>query len=109
MQSALDAIIHSLTGSKALLLRMVADLTPDEWLHRPTPAANCPAWIVGHLATTDRFVAGQIPNAGELPALPPGFEERFKRGTGGADSRDFGDVDALVPLFTRNRDLLIDK
>lgn len=111
MQSATDVIVHSLAGSKNLLLLMVKDLAPEEWLKTATPAANCAAWVVGHLTSIDRFVVRTVagPDA-PLPSVPAGFDERYARGTSGCTPGAFAaDVAALPELFARTRDVLIER
>jgi len=97
MPTANDAIAHALAVSQLMLKRYVADLTTSEFLHRPTPKANCAAWIVGHLTLTDRNVLRRLDAS--LPELPEGFEHRFSREEGCPQAADFGDVSRLVPLF----------
>ncbi len=102
-----DVIVHSLTRSQLLLQRYIKDLTPDEYLHRATPSANCVAWTVGHLILTERRALGAF-GVTDLPALPDGFEKRFSRDDGCPQATEFGDVSVLMPLFDKHRALLID-
>src|SRR4051812_35788777 len=94
MQSANDAIAHSLVMSQATLKRFTADLKSDEYLHRPMEKANCAAWLIGHLAVSDRHALKAL--GGELPAIPEGFEKRFSRDEGCPQADDFGDVSGLM-------------
>ena len=103
-----DTIVHALTASKQLLLRFVEDLTPAEYLHRPAPTVNCAAWLLGHLALTDRRVLGNVLGVTDLPPLPDGFERRFSRDEGCPQAEEFGDASVLPALFARHRDLLIE-
>ena len=108
MQTANDAIAHGLTVSSALLQRYVADLTPEEYLHRPTDKSNCTAWLIGHLILSDRRGLAML-GVSDLPPLPAGdFEKRFSRDEGCPQASDFGDVENLMPLFDKHRSLLID-
>ena len=107
MQSVNDTIAHALTQSGMLLNRYTADLTPQEFLHRPAAKANCAAWTVGHLVLTDRGVLKRL-NLIDLPALPDGFEKRFSRDEGCPQAESFGDVSVLLPLFNQHRQRLID-
>lgn len=102
-----DVVAYSLEASVKVLDRFVADLTPQEWLHRPVPKANCAAWIVGHLILSDRRALGRL-GVKDLPALPDGFERRFGRGEDAPAAIEFGDVSILRPLFSQHRQLLID-
>lgn len=113
MPTGNQIIAHSLAASQFLVRRFVEDLSPPEWLHRPTPQANCAAWLLGHLAVTDRLVLKRLADAGvgdvaQFPALPDGFEHRFSREAGCPQAQEFGDVSMLLPLFDAHRRLLID-
>ena len=107
MPTANDALVHSLTFSQKMLHRYAADLTPAEYLHRPTPKANCAAWLIGHLTLTDRS-ALKIYGVSDLPALPDGFEKRFSRDEGCPQANEFGDATSLLSLFDEHRNRLID-
>ena len=108
MQTINDAIAHSLTNSSMLLNRYTADLTPQEYLHRPAAKANCVAWTIGHLVLSDRRTLERLGVGGDLPALPDGFEKRFSRDEGCPQAGDFGDVSGLLQLFNQHRQRLID-
>ena len=105
MPTANDVIAGALTTSQLMLKRFLADLGPDEYLHRPTPKANCAAWIVGHLTLTDRNGLKRL--GAPAPELPTGFDRQFSREEGCAQAGDFGDVSRLIPLFDENRSRLI--
>lgn len=107
MLTPTDILIHSLTASRELVHRFVADLSPAEYLYRPTEKSNCVAWLLGHLTLSDRRVMGLILGIADLPQLPDGFEKRFGRDEGSPQSAEFGDVSPLLPLFLETRDLLI--
>lgn len=108
MNSANDAIVFGLEASRKLVVRFVDDLTPPEMLHRPTAAANCAAWLVGHLILVERNAlkaAGVA--AEELPPLPDGFEKRFSRDEGCPQAAEFGETATLLPMFLHHRELLM--
>lgn len=102
-----DATLFALRKSQAMTHRFVDDLKPHEFEHQPCDGANCAAWILGHLAMTDRRMIGWL-GATELPPLPDGFEARFKttQTTAGSQS-GFGDPAGLVAQFDAHRDTLI--
>jgi hypothetical protein len=107
MHSANEALAHSLTNSRSMVHRFTDDLTPEEFLHRPTPKANCPAWLIGHLALADRRTLIRL-GASDLPNIPDGFEKQFSRDEGCPQADKFGDVAILLPIFDAHRDRLID-
>src|SRR5687768_1859323 len=84
-----DAIAHSLTISGTMLDRYTADLTPQEYLHRPCGDANCAAWLVGHLILSERNAMKRL-GVTDLPELPEGFEKRFARDPEAPKASDFG-------------------
>jgi uncharacterized damage-inducible protein DinB len=109
MLNAIDVLVHGLTASKRLLLLYVEDLNPQEYLHRPSENVNCVAWLLGHLALSDRRVTHTMLGVPErdLPVLPDGFEKRFSRDEGCPQAQEFGDVSGLAAIFAAHRDLLI--
>jgi hypothetical protein len=90
-----------------MLMRFTEDLQPQEYLHRPTPKANCAAWLIGHLALTDRNMLKKVCNVSDLPPLPEGFEKRFSRDEGCPQAEDFGDVKILRDIFNQHRDRFV--
>lgn len=105
MPTANDIIIASLTTAKMMARRFTEDLQPTEYLHRPTPKANCAAWLLGHLTLSNRRTAAMF-NA-DLPALPEGFEKRFGRDESAPSATDFGDCGSLLTLLDQSFDALI--
>src|SRR5690349_5113565 len=99
-----DLLVLGLVNTQALLKRYLSDLSPKEYLHRPSPNANCAAWTVGHLAMTDRHLLKLF--GAPLPELPAGFDKSFSRDEGCPQAEDFGDVSAVVPIFDQHRDRL---
>jgi len=106
MSTPNDLIAHALRDSMFMLKRFTDDLGPDEYLHRPTEKANCAAWLIGHLALSDRSVLERL-GAKDLPALPEGFTKRFSRDEGCPQAGDFGDVSQIWPVFEKHRTALI--
>ena len=107
MPTANETLVHSLANSKEFILRFCGDLKQEEYLHRPTPNANCVAWLLGHLVLTDRRVLAGVFGVTDLPPLPPGFEKQFSREEGCPQAAEFGDSSILLPLFAQTRDRLI--
>ena len=108
MLSPNDVLVHSLSGSQGLLNKLCEDLKPAEYLHRPCAEANCAAWVLGHLILTERSALGRV-GVADLPPLPEGFEKRFGRDADATKATEFGDVTVLLPLFNKQRQLLIEK
>ena len=106
MPTANDAIAFALTISQKMFARFLGDLSPQDYLHRPTPKANCAAWIVGHLALSDRGVLKRL--GAPLPELPEGFEKRFSRDEGCPQAGEFGDVSNLAAVFDEHRRRLVE-
>lgn len=106
MTTANDVIVHSLSITQQMIHRYASDLSAQEMLHRTTPKANCAAWIVGHLALSDRAALKRI--GAPLPELPEGFEKRFSRDEGCPQADEFGDLAQVFPTFDANRTALID-
>ena len=104
MPTGNDAIAYTLSTSQALFKRFMADMAPQDYLHRPTPQSNCAAWIVGHLTLSERGVLKRL--GAPLPELPDGFEERFSQKEGCAQASEFGDVSVLMPLYDEHRNRL---
>ncbi|MBX3441413.1 MAG: DinB family protein [Planctomyces sp.] len=98
-------IVYSLNLSRGMLHMFVDDLTPEEWLHRPCPGANCAAWIVGHLVVVEGMFHKRF--GAESPPLPEGFEAVFARDEVAPARAEYGDVTALMPLFDAARDVTI--
>ena len=106
MPTATDVLVHALSCTQLMVQRFTADLGPADYLHRPTPKANCAAWTLGHLALSDRHVLKQL--GIELPPLPEGFDKRFSRDEGCPQAKDFGDVSQILPIFNEHRTRLIE-
>ena len=77
MSTVNDAIAHTLTRGLFMLKRFTEDLKADEYLHRPSPNANCAAWLIGHLVLSDRTVLQKL-GVKDLPELPAGFDKKLQ-------------------------------
>lgn len=102
-----DAIVFNLKASHARFHQYIDDLKPAEFEHQPFPGVNCVAWILGHLALTDRRILGLF--GADLPPLPAGFDVPFKTTKQpAAEQKGFGDPKELVAAFDLYRTKLID-
>lgn len=105
MNSPQEAFAHAIEAANRLVMMLTEDLKPSECLHRPTPKANCAAWIVGHLILSARGMAKRL-GATDLPPLPDGFEKRFARDDAAPFAADYGDVSGLRTLLDQSHALL---
>lgn len=102
-----DLIAAGCRMGKALIHRMIDDLTPAEFHHQPFPGANSAAWIVGHLAATNRRLAERLGATG-LPEVPAELAVKLattKQPAG--DQSGLGDPAELVRLFDLYTDAVI--
>lgn len=104
-----DALASTLIASQKLFHRYLDDLTPEHFARQPIPGVNSTAWVVGHLALTDRRLLANRLGVTDLPPLPAGFEARFAttRAAAGTQS-DLGNPAELVALFDAHRLRLIE-
>lgn len=101
-----DAIAFALTASHTRFHAFVDDLKPGEFEAQPIPGVNSVAWMLGHLALTDRRIVGLL--GGMAPPLPDGFEERFKTTKRAAvEQKGLGDPAELLGVFDAHRRALI--
>ena len=102
-----DAIAFALTASHARFHAFVDDLTPAEFEAQPVPGVNSVAWMLGHLALSDRRVLGLF--GVTPPALPDGFEAKFKTTKQAAvEQKGLGDPAALLAVFDAHRRALVE-
>lgn len=94
-----DVIAGGYRMAKLMLHRMVHDLTPEEFRHRPAPGANTAAWVVGHLAVTLRKSAERL-GATDLPPLPAETVAQFTQtGKPAGDQSGLGDPAELLRVY----------
>lgn len=98
-----DSIRSSLRISDFLARGYLADIAPDEMLHRPVPGANHIAWQLGHLIAAERSLV-EAAAPGSMPALPEGFAERHRRdGTASDNAADYMSKDEYLQLADQVR------
>jgi hypothetical protein len=71
--NARDAIKISLRSTQEMVQKYLADLSDDDLLVRPVPAANHIAWQIGHLIAAEAWMGGLIPGA-KYPELPAAIQ-----------------------------------
>jgi uncharacterized damage-inducible protein DinB len=105
--NTIDTIEYSLNSSNMFVHAYVDDLSPDDWMVRPTEGANHLAWQFGHLLTATKALA-EACFPGELPELPEGFGEKYTTETSSSDNpEDFHSVDELIALYEAQRQALL--
>jgi DinB superfamily len=102
-----EAMAYSLRASKLFLHKIIDGMKPEELLAQPLSDMNSIAWMFGHLALVDRRQLRWL-GVTELPALPDGFEVKFKAtGTKAVQQTNLGDPSELIAIFDAHRDALI--
>ncbi len=96
-----DTIAAGYRMAKALIHRMVDDLTPAEFMHQPCPGANSAAWIIGHLAITMRKTAIRLGvEDHDLTAFSPALTQLLsKTGKPAGDQSDIMVARDLLNIF----------
>lgn len=74
--NARDAIKMSLTSTQEMVQKYLSDLSDEDLLVRPVPAANHIAWQMGHLIVAEAWMGGMIPGA-KYPELPPAIASQM--------------------------------
>jgi hypothetical protein len=83
--NAREAIRQNMDMTHTICQSYLSDLTDSELLVRPVPASNHTAWQLGHLLVSEHeMVETAFP--GSMPALPPGFQEKYTPDTSKLDS-----------------------
>ncbi len=80
--TAKDVIRHSMDLSRSVLTQYLADLTDEDLLIRPVPAANHTAWQLGHLIICEHGLGDM---GYEMPPLPEGFAACYTTEHAGCD------------------------
>jgi uncharacterized damage-inducible protein DinB len=94
-----DLLAAGIRMSTASIHRMTNDLTPEEFLHQPTPGANCAAWIVGHVAMTLHRCLGRI-GVANLPPVPDDVAAKFQVTKAAAGKQDaLGEPEKLISML----------
>ena len=92
--------------SGGMIEGMAGDLSAADLLHRPCDAANCAAWILGHMTLVDRSMMKRMGVADDaLPPLADDFATRFGRDEHAPKRAEYGDTSGLVADFRRGREL----
>lgn len=98
------ALAYGIESAAGLTSWLLADFSPADLLYRPTPEANCAAWIVGHLVMSGRMMMTRL-GVTNLPTLPDGFEAKFARDEVAPKLADYGDTSKLGEIFKQHHEL----
>ena len=87
-----------------MLKMTVADMSDQEMLARPCPAANHPLWQIGHLCVAETNIMNAA-KPGCMPELPAGFAERFenKKTNNVDDPAKLATKQQVMDVFTKAR------
>ncbi len=77
-----------------LLVKMVGDLSPEEWLSRPNEKTNHIVWIVGHVIWTRKQLLARLGSEWSQPWLGS-----FARGVKCGDGAPYPSSDALLDAW----------
>jgi hypothetical protein len=80
----LDLLTRNLDHARRHTLALLDRIDPADWFAMPPGGVTHVAWQVGHLAVADfRLAIARIrePRGEEADLLPPGFVERFAKGS----------------------------
>jgi hypothetical protein len=104
-----EAIQAALKSSKNVMEMLLGDLSDADLLVRPVPKANHIAWQLGHLISSESYLAKDCLPDAKYPALPPGFAEQHSKETASAEStKGFLTKSQYLELFNATRQATID-
>ena len=83
------------------LVKMVSDLSPEEWLSRPSEKTNHIAWIVGHVIWTRKQLLGRLGTEWSQPWLGS-----FARGAKCGDGAPYPSLRCAARCMARGLRLL---
>lgn len=102
--NALGVLRNDLATADMIATSYLNDLSDDELLARPVPAANHIAWQLGHLIVSENAMIGDS-CPGSMPALPAGFSEKHMGETASSDNREaFLSKDEYLRLYRQQRE-----
>lgn len=82
--NAHEAIRLTIDMGSTVALAYVADLNDDDLLKRPAAGCNHINWQLGHLIRSEHDDVEKV-SPGAMPALPPGFADKYAAATAGVD------------------------
>jgi len=90
--SLLAPFIATITHSRNMTLKLVADLNDDQMCYQPAPKMNHPAWVLGHMLTSEYTFLSLIGG----PPAPAWINDEY-RATYGWDSFPVADKSKYKP------------
>jgi len=99
--AAIATAAENFRFNSGFLSKMVVDLSPEEWLQRPSENSNHIAWIVGHVVWTRKAVLTRLGVEWSLPWL-----SSFARGIKCNDVADFPSSVALLDAWRESSSVL---
>jgi hypothetical protein len=101
--NARDALKRSIEMGRTIALGYIEDLTDDELMKRPHPDCNHIKWQLGHLICGEHALVDKVV-PGSMPALPPGFADRYGRESARSNDPAAFDTKAeLLKVFEAQR------
>lgn len=98
-----SAIKAALDTANMISTSYLGDLTDEEMMHRPAPAANHIKWQIGHLIASENHMINQVV-PGSLPELPDGFADKYnKEASKSDDPAAFDSKAELLKLHEQQR------
>src|SRR5688500_20113404 len=83
---AKQVIREALAQAQTTATMLLEGLSDAEMLTRAVPGMNHPAWQLGHLVSSEKWMVEQVkPNS--MPPLPPGFNDRYNPKNAGSDEK----------------------
>jgi hypothetical protein len=100
--TAIELLAGNCAGNLEMLKWMLGDFSDADMMVRPCPGANHAAWQLGHLVSSETFMASGCGAA--MPELPAGFNERFdNKRTSVDDPKAFASKAELLDLLAKTR------
>lgn len=81
--SAIEPGLNALEFTREATLKLAAEITDEQMLHRPTPEANHTAWLLGHIAYADNGFRSKL--SGSPSVIPESYEALFGMGSTPSD------------------------
>ena|SRR5579862_10042100 len=88
----MDSYLAVITHTRAMTLKLFADLTDEQMCYQPAPKTNHPAWVMGHLIAVDYAFLNLITGK----PVPAWIDETWKA-TYGNKSEPVGDKSKYKP------------